>query len=41
MTLVRGTHDRYDYLAEKQEAFEKLSAAVESIVQPEGVALLR
>jgi integrase len=32
MTLVRGTYDRYDYLAEKQEAFEKLSAAVESIV---------
>ena len=34
MTLVRGTYDRYDYLAEKQEAFEKLSNAVESIVGP-------
>ena len=33
MTVVRGTYDRYDYLAEKQEAFEKLSAAVESIVK--------
>jgi hypothetical protein len=32
MTLVRGTYDRYDYLAEKQEAFEKLSAAVEDII---------
>ena len=34
MSVVRGTYDRYDYLAEKREAFNKLSATVESIVGP-------
>jgi hypothetical protein len=38
---VRGTYDRYDYLAEKQEAFEKLSAAVESIVGEGNVVATR
>ena len=33
MTVVRGTYDRYDYLAEKREAFDKLSAAVAGIVK--------
>jgi hypothetical protein len=32
MTLVRGTYDRYDYLAEKKDAFEKLAGMVERIV---------
>ena len=33
MTLVRGTYDRHDYLAEKRDAFEQL-ALVERIVNP-------
>jgi hypothetical protein len=34
MTLVRGTYDRHDYLAEKRDAFEKLANLVERIVHP-------
>jgi hypothetical protein len=34
MTLVRGTYDRYDYLAEKKDAFERLAGMVERIVNP-------
>ncbi len=34
MTLVRGTYDRYDYLAEKREAFEKLANLIDRIVNP-------
>jgi hypothetical protein len=34
MTLVRGTYDRYDYLAEKQDAFERLADLIERTVQP-------
>jgi hypothetical protein len=34
MTLVHGTYDRYDYLAEKQHAFEKLADMIERIVNP-------
>jgi hypothetical protein len=34
MTLVRGTYDRYDYLAEKKDAFEKLAGTIERIVNP-------
>ena len=34
MTLVRGTYDRHDYLAEKRDAFEQLATLVERIVNP-------
>jgi hypothetical protein len=34
MTLVRGTYDRPDYLAEKRDAFEQLATLVERIVNP-------
>jgi hypothetical protein len=34
MTLVRGTYDRYDYLVEKKDAFEKLAGLIERSVQP-------
>jgi hypothetical protein len=31
---VEGVYDRYDYLREKREAFDKLAALVERIVNP-------
>jgi hypothetical protein len=31
---VEGTYDRYDYLREKQDAFDRLAALVERIVNP-------
>ena len=31
---VEGTYDRYDYLAEKREAFDRLAALVQRIVDP-------
>jgi integrase len=31
---VRGVYDRYDYLREKQDAFDRLAAQVERIVNP-------
>ena len=34
MTTIRGTYDRYDYLPQKREAFDKLAAWVERIVNP-------
>jgi hypothetical protein len=34
MTLVRGTYDRYDYLAEKKDAFERMADLIERTVQP-------
>jgi hypothetical protein len=33
---VRGVHDRYDYLREKRDAFDRLAALVERIVHPPG-----
>lgn len=34
MTTIRGTYDRYDYLPQKREAFDKLAAWIERIVNP-------
>jgi hypothetical protein len=34
MTRVRGTYDRYDYLVEKRDAFDRLAALIERIVNP-------
>jgi hypothetical protein len=31
---VEGTYDRYDYLREKRDAFERLAALVQRIVNP-------
>jgi hypothetical protein len=31
---VEGTYDRYDYLREKSDAFDRLAALVERIVNP-------
>jgi hypothetical protein len=33
---VRGVYDRYDYLREKRDAFDRLAALVELIVHPHG-----
>jgi hypothetical protein len=33
MTQVRGTYDRYKYLAEKRDAFERLASLIERIVK--------
>jgi integrase len=35
LPTIRRTYDRYDYLVEKREAFEKLAALVERIVNPD------
>jgi len=34
MDQIRETYDRYDYLPQKREAFDKLAAWVERIVNP-------
>jgi hypothetical protein len=31
---VEGVYDRYDYLAEKRQAFDRLAALIDRIVNP-------
>jgi hypothetical protein len=34
MAQIRGTYDRYEYLAEKRDAFEGLALLIDNIIHP-------
>jgi hypothetical protein len=40
MPKIEGTYDRHDYLEEKRDAFERLAALVERIVNPDPVKVV-
>jgi hypothetical protein len=40
MPIIEGTYDRYDYLTEKRDAFERLAAMVGRIVNPDPVKVV-